>query len=412
MSDQAMCHKTYQEKLRPTPAQERELERTLGRCRTLYNTALEQRILLWRQRGISVTRYAQEAELKTLRAELPEYGALHSHVLQDVLARLEKTYQAFFRRVQNGEKPGFPRFHGKDRYHSFTYKEYGNGARLDNGALVLSKIGRIAVRWSRPIQGMIKTVTISKEADGWYVSFSCADVPVEPLPLTGKETGIDVGLKIFLITADGQPVENPRHYRTAERALKKAQQRVCRRKKGSNRRRKAVQGLAKQHQHVRRQRSDFHHKVALALVRAYDTIYVEAIQPANMIRRPAPKQDEHGHYEHNGASQKAGLNKSIQDAGWRHFLSILAFKAACAGKRVEAVNPAYTSQDCSNVLANGTICGERVAKALSVRTHICPRCGYVADRDTNAAKTILWRGQRLRGLAGIPAGMNREPVGL
>src|SRR5215469_7397217 len=149
MSDQTTCRKTYQEKLRPTPTQVRALERVLWRCRTLSNAALEQRITLWRQRGISVSRFQQEAELKDLRAELPEYAALHSHVVQDVLACLEKTYQAFFRRVANGEKPGFPRFHGKDRYHSFTYKEFGNGARLDNGALVLSKIGRIAVRWSR-----------------------------------------------------------------------------------------------------------------------------------------------------------------------------------------------------------------------------------------------------------------------
>ena len=229
MSDQTSartCHKTYKDKRRPTPAPERALERTLWRCRMLYNTALEHRIFLWRQRGISVSRYAQEAELKTLRAELPEYRALHSYVLQDVLARLDKTYQAFFRRVQYGEQPGFPRFHGKDRYHSFTDKEYGNGARLENGSLVLAKLGRLAVRWSRPLAGTIKTVTISKEADGWYVSFSCADVPAEPLPRTGKETGIDVGLKVFLITAEGQPVDNPRHYRTAERKLKKAPQRV------------------------------------------------------------------------------------------------------------------------------------------------------------------------------------------
>jgi putative transposase len=288
MSDQTTCHKTYQEKLRPTPAQQRQLERVLERCRILYNTALEQRIFLWKQRGVSISRYAQEAELKTLRAEMLEYGALHSHVLQDVLARLEKTYQAFFRRVANGEQPGFPRFHGKDRYHSFTYKEYGNGARLDNGSLVLAKIGHLAVRWSRPVAGTIKTVTVSKEADGWYVSFSCTDVPTEPLPLTGQETGIDVGLKVFLITADGEPTPNPRWYRTAEKALKKAQRRVSRRKKGSHRRRKAVQVLAKQHQHVRRQRCDFHHKTALDLVRAYDVIYVEAIQPANLSRRPAP----------------------------------------------------------------------------------------------------------------------------
>jgi putative transposase len=412
MTEQTTCHKTYKEKLRPTPTQERALERTLWHCRTLYNAALEQRITAWQRCQVSLTRYQQEAELKAIRAELPEYAAIHSHVLQDVLARLDKTYQAFFRRVANGERPGFPRFHGRDRYHSFTYKEYGNGARLDNGALVLAKCGRITVRWSRPIAGTIKTVTISKEADGWYVSFSCAQVPVRALPLTGRETGIDVGLTVFLITADGEPTPNPRYYRTAERALKKAQRRVSRRKKGSHRRRKAVRVLAKKHLHVRRQRCDFHHKTALDLVRAYDTIYVEAIQPANLSRRPAPKQDEHGGYEHNGASQKVGLNKSIHDAGWRHFLTILAYKAACAGKRVEAVPPAYTTQDCSHVLADGTICGQRIAKALSVRTHICPKCGYVADRDLNAARNIQWRGQRLRGLTGVPAGRNREPVAL
>jgi putative transposase len=327
-------------------------------------------------------------------------------------------YQAFFRRVANGANPGFPRvanganpgfprFHGKHRYHSFTYKEYGNGARLDNGYLVLSKIGRIAVRWSRPIEGTIKTVTICKEADGWYVSFSCTEVPVEPLPLTGEETGIDVGLKVFLITADGDIVENPRHYRKSERALKKANKRVSRRKKGSHRRRKAVALPAHAHQHVRRQRADFHHKAALALVRAYDTIYVEALQPANLSRRPAPKQDENGNggSEHNGAARKAGLNKSIQDAGWRHFLSILAFKAACAGKRVEAVNPADTTQKCSG-------CGKKMPKDLSVRTHVCSNCGLVMDRDLNAAKNILWLGQSLRGVSALAEAVNREPVGL
>jgi putative transposase len=396
---------TYQEKLRPTPAQERELEAVLWHCRTLYNVALEQRIIAWQRCHISVTRFEQEAELKAIRAAFPDYAAIHSHVLQDVLARLDKTYQAFFRRVQAGEKPGFPRFQGRERWHSFTYKEYGNGARLDNGSLVLSKIGRIAVRWSRPVQGTIKTVTVSREADGWYVCFSCAEVPTVPLPRTGRETGIDVGLKVFLVTADGQSVANPRHYRTAETALKKAQQRVSRRKKGSHRRRKAVRVLAKRHQHVRRQRSDFHHKTALALVRAYDTIYVEAIQPANLSRRPAPKQDEHGTSVHNGASRKAGLNKSIQDAGWRHVLWILAYKAACAGKRVEAVNPAYTSQDCSG-------CGARICKSLSVRAHACTHCGLILDRDENAARNILWLGQRLRGVPALAGAMNREPVGL
>jgi putative transposase len=343
--------------------------------------------------------------LKAIRAEFPEYAAIHSHVLQDVLARLDKAYQAFFRRMQAGEKRGKPRFQGRNRWHSFTFKEYGNGARLDNGYLVLSKIGRIAVRWSRQLDGIPKTVTISHEADGWYVSFSCADVPTQPLPKTGCETGIDVGLQVFLMTAQGKIVDNPRHYRKAERQLAKAQRRVSGRKKGSARRKKAVALLAKAYQHIKRQRRDFHHKTALMLVRQYDTIYHEAIQPASLTRRPASKSDSDGGYLHNGASRKSGLNKSIHDAGWGQFLSILAFKAECAGKRVEAVNPAYTSQDCSG-------CGERVQKSLSVRTHTCRHCGLVMDRDENAARNIQWRGQRLRGVPALAGATNREPVGL
>src|SRR6476661_2927915 len=133
--EQQPLRKTYKEKLRPTPAQERALDEVLWRCRTLHNIALEQRITAWQRRHASVSRFQQEAELKDIRAEFPEYAAIHSHVLQDVLARLDKTYQAFFRRLQRGEKAGFPRFKPATRYTSFTYKEYGNGATLDNGFL-------------------------------------------------------------------------------------------------------------------------------------------------------------------------------------------------------------------------------------------------------------------------------------
>jgi putative transposase len=215
-------HKTYKEKLRPRPEQERVLDAVVWRCRDLYNTALEHRITAYRRAGVSISRYEQEAELKAIRAEFPEYAAIHSHVLQDVLARLDKTYQAFFRRIQRGEKAGFPRFQARDRFHSFTYKEYGNGARLDHGSLVLSKLGRLCVHWSRPIQGTPKTVTISKEADGWYVAISCADVPVQPLPATGQETGIDLGIEAFATLSNGQRILTPGYYRRAERYRRNA----------------------------------------------------------------------------------------------------------------------------------------------------------------------------------------------
>ena len=344
----------------------------LWRCRALYNTALEQRITAWERCWVSVSRYEQEAELKDIRADFPEYAAIHSHVLQDVLARLDKTYQAFFRRLERGEggkKAGFPRFKGRDRYHSFTFKEYGNGASLDNGVLVLSKIGRISVHWSRPMEGMPKTVTVTKEADGWYMAVSCAEVPTHPLPPTGQETGIDLGLVSFAALADGTMIHNPRCYRKAEAYLRRCQRRVARRKKGSNRCKKAVKLLAKAHQHIRNQRRDFQYKAALSLVRQYDVIVCEDLRVRNMLKN---------HH----------LAKSISDAGWSAFLSILTFKAAGAGKRVVAVEPAYTSQRCSS-------CGRIVWKGLSVRWHACPYedCGVRLDRDHNAARNILALGQ-------------------
>ena len=402
MTSPASVRKTFKYKLSPTPAQVVACEEVLWRCRELYNAALQERRDAWQKCGMSVTFAMQSAQLPGVKEVRPEYQDINAQVLQQVLHRLDRAYQAFFRRAQAGEEPGYPRFQGRDRYNSFTYPQVGEhgGARLDNGYLVLAKIGRIGVRWSRPLEGTPKTITISREADGWYACFSCADVPVQSLPPTGKETGIDVGLKVFLVTAEGDVVvENPRHYRKGEKRLAKAQRRVSRRKKGSNRQKKAVVLLARAHQTVKRQRADHHHKTALALVRAYDTIYHEAIQPANLSRRPAPLPDGNGGYLQNGAARKAGLNKSIHDAGWGQFLSILAFKAACAGKRVEAVNPAYTSQDCSG-------CGARVPKSLSVRTHVCPSCGLVLDRDENAARNILRAGQARQGAVAVAAVLN------
>jgi putative transposase len=231
---------TYKEKLRPTPTQERALDEVLWRCRELYNAGLDQRITAWQRPHVSVPRYEQEAELKEIRAAFPEYAAIHSRVLQDVLARLDRTYQAFFRRIQRGEKAGFPRFKGRNRYHSFTFKEYSTGARLENGLLVLAKIGRIRVHWSRPIEGTPKTVTLSREADGWYVAISCAEVPAHPLPETGQEIGVDIGLEAFATLAVGTHIRIPAYYRRAERHLAKCQRRVPKRIKGSHRRRKAV----------------------------------------------------------------------------------------------------------------------------------------------------------------------------
>ena len=369
--DEQTVRKTFKYKLKPTPKQERALAFVLRRCRELYNAALQERRDAWQKCGVSVTVAGQSAQLPGVKAVRPDYRAIHSQVLQDVLMRLDRAFQAFFRRVKNGETPGYPRFQSANRYNSFTYKQFGNGATLENGFLVLSKIGRIAVRWSRSLEGTPKTVTISREADGWYVCFSCAEVLIQPLPATGQEAGIDLGLEAFATLSDGSRIFHPGWYRQVERRLKTAQRRVSRRKKGSNRRRKAVGLLARAHLRVKRQRQDFHHKVALQLIRQHDMIYYEDLQTANMVKN---------HH----------LAKAITDAGWGQFLSILSAKAAYAGRRVVAVPPAYTSQACSG-------CGVIVQKGLSVRWHSCPDCGTSLHRDVNAARNIERLGQRLRG---------------
>jgi putative transposase len=373
--EQHSVRKTYKYKLAPTPKQERMLETVVLRCRTLYNCALDQHKTWWdRGQGKSATYYQQKAELPDLKAACPEYAEVNAQVLQEVILREERAFQAFFRRVRAGETPGYPRFQGAGRYTSFTYPQYGGGVVLDGGLLSLSKIGRIPIRVHRPLGGTPKTVTVSREADGWYACISCAEVPSTPLPPTGCETGVDVGLKVFLVTADGAVVENPRHYRQAEKQLAKAQRRVARRTRGSKRRTKAVALLRRKHQKVQRQRRHFHHKTALALLKTYDTIYLEDLRVANMVR------NRH-------------LAKSIDDASWYSFRTILEGKAAYAGRRVVAVPPAYTSQDCSGVLPDGNRCAQRVAKSLSVRTHVCPCCGLVLDRDANAAPNSLRAGQ-------------------
>ncbi len=369
--EQQRVRKTYKFKLKPTSDQERMLDRALMLCRHVYNAAIGERREAWQKCGVSVGYYEQKAELPGIKAEMAEYSEVHSQVLQDVVQRVDRAFQAFFRRVKSGETPGYPRFKGRNRYNSLTYPQVGKGATLDNGFLVLSRIGRMRVRWSRPLEGTPKTVMISREADGWYVCFSCADAPMQLLPPTSQVTGIDLGLESFAMLADGTMIHNPRCYRKAERRLKSAQRKVARRKKDSHRRRKAVELLAKAHQQVRRQRQEFHHKAALSLVRQYDTIYHEDLQTANMVKN---------HH----------LAKSIADAGWSQFLTILSFKAAWAGRRVLAVQPAYTSQTCSG-------CGVIVAKGLSVRWHSCPDCGASLHRDHNAAKNIERAGQALRG---------------
>jgi putative transposase len=299
---------------------------------------------------------------------------------------VDKAYQAFFRRIKEGKTAGYPRFQGDGRYESFTFPQSGFALTGDN-RVCLSKIGTIKVKMPKgkkanPPVGRMKTCSIKREANHWFIVFTC-EVEQEVVYHPSEEAvGIDLGLLHFATFSDGSTLENPRHVRQAENKIKKLQEALARKKRGSKRRRKAAQRVGQAHRHIRNQRRDFHHRAGRKLVTKYQTIVFEKLQPANMSKRPKPKQEEAtGHYLPNGASAKAGLNKSILDAGWGQFQQICESKAACAGSRVLFVCPKYTSQRCSD-------CGAMVQKALEERWHECS-CGCSLDRDHNAARNIL-----------------------
>jgi putative transposase len=301
-------------------------------------------------------------------------------VLQDVLLRLKRAFDRFFDRVKNGEKPGYPRFQGRNRYDSFCYPQ--SGVSLEEKHITLSKIGTLRVKVHRKVEGTIKTCTIKHEAGHWYVILSCEVKQPEPLPISYEDIGIDVGITHFAALSNGEFIESPRHYRKSEKKLKKLQEALSRKKRGSHRRKRAVQVVAEAHRKVRNQRRDFAHKATRKLVNRYQTMVLEELQTKNLVRRPKPKPDEEtGQYLPNGASAKAGLNKSISDAGWGMFTEMLQVKAECAGRVIAFVDPKYTSQVCSN-------CGVVRPKTLEERWHSC-ECGCELDRDTNAAKNIL-----------------------
>ena len=385
-------YRHYKFLMRPTCKQADALAACLEDHRQLYNAALEERREAWK-RGVSVGYYSQCAQLKDIRAADPDgTGSWASMSQQATLRRLDHTFQAFFRRCKAGARPGYPRFKGRGRFDSVTWPLNGNGCRWDSvphpavARVYLKGIGHIRVHQYRAIAGRVKTITVKREGRRWYVILACDDVPAQPLPATGAVVGIDLGIASFLTTSDGAHVANPRHFAAAAGKLAAAQQRLSAKKRGSNRRRKTVPLVAAHHRRIRRARLDHAHKVALRLVQDHDVIVHEALQISNMVRRPKPRSVGDGTYEPNGAASKAGLNKSIHDAGWGVFLRVLAAKAEEAGRTVVAVNPRHTSQRCSR--CGHTAAGNRITQAAFK----CLSCGHEAHADVNAAINVLRAG--------------------
>jgi putative transposase len=343
-------------------------------CQQLYNAALEQRINFYRQRGVAISCYNQIKQLPELRANFPEYEEVGSQVLQDVIERLDKTFKAFFSRIKNGQgKAGFPRFKSKDRYDSFTLKQ--TGWRLEDKYLSIRNIGRFKLRLSRPVEGIIKTVTIHRERSGhWYVCFACDYVPERKLTPCEKSVGIHMSSDKFCTDSDEACVENPGYFIQAEKRLRIAQRILSRRVKGSHRREKARVLLAKKYEKITNQRDYFLHKLANKYIAGYGAIYLEDVN----INSADKNQENHS------------VTKIVQDASWGKFFELLNYKAEEAGRSVIKVPYSeIADKTCS-------ACGEINSElTLGDTKWVCITCGVLHDSASNIAKNILRVGQTL-----------------
>lgn len=393
--------RAYKFLMRPTVGQQAALGEMLRDHCSLYNGALQERRDAYRHGSKTSVKYGmQSAQLKEIRAFDPErQGRWSFSSQQATLRRLDKAMQAFFRRIKAGETPGYPRFRGVHWFDTVEFPKDGDGCRWDSTPhdpvtrVRFQGVGHVKVHQHRPVVGKVKTVSVKHEGRKWFVVLTAEQERPEPLPATGSAVGIDLGIANFLADSGGGFVPNPRHGRSNAARLEAAQKalsrflRVRRDKRTANHRR-AVEKVAKLHGKVRRQRLDHAHKTALALVREHDFIAHEDLKICNMSRSPAPRPDTEtpGSFLHNGAAAKAGLNRSINDAGWGVFLTILNAKAESAGREVIAVDPRNTSRRCPE-------CGHTAKENRRTQEKFhCVACNHTAHADTVGATNVLRAG--------------------
>jgi len=347
---------TYKYKLEPNKKQKQLLLQQLDLCRSLYNMLLEQKQY---QR---IGQFEQMRQLTELKQVFPEYKNAHAHMLQNVVKRLDKAFQGFFRRIKAGVKAGYPRFKSKDRFNSLNFSD---GCKLEGNQLSVSKVGNIKVRLSRklPADAAVKTCSIKRTVNGWFATLTFESLSV-PLPVSTKKIGVDVGITQFAALSNGKFISNPRFYQNAQAELRRAQRRVARRaNKKSNRRRKAVVLLQKVHARIANRRMNFLHKESTKLVRKYGTIVVEALNVSGMSR--------------------GRLAKQILDCSWSEFFRMLSYKAENAGRIKPEEPPQYTSQKCAE-------CGfVHRDNRKSQAEFECLSCGHKDNADTNGARNIL-----------------------
>ena len=341
-------------------------EETIETCRILYNNALAERKNAWEKESQSIAYREQQNNLPTLKDCRPDLRLVHSQVLQDVLRRLDKAFRNFFRRAKASEKPGYPRFKAANRFDSFTYPQSGIGFEIRCKKLWLSKVGEVNIKLHRelPADAKIKTCTVRHDADQW---FACLVVELPDAHAASREiksaVGIDLGIANLVALSNGETIENPHWLKQSEQKLAVAQRLLARKKNGSKKREIQQLRVAKLHRKIRRQRTDFLHKLSRTLVNSFDLIVFENLNIKQMMT-------------------KSYVAKSIADAAWRELVFFTRYKAEEAGAVVQFVEAANTSRQCSS-------CGTMVLKALQERVHSCPSCGLVIGRDINAAKNIL-----------------------
>ncbi|MEV0777296.1 transposase [Streptomyces sp. NPDC050428] len=385
--------------LRPTKGQAVALTDMLRDHCSLYNGALQERRDAYRHASKTSIKYGQQsAQLKDIRAFDPErQGRWSFSSQQATLRRLDKAFQAFFKRVKAGRTPGYPRFRGVGHFDTVTFPKDGDGCRWDSTPhdrqtrVRLLGVGHVRVHQHRPVRGRVKTISVKREGSRWYVVLSCEKVPAEPLPSTGAIVGIDMGVAHFLTTSDGEHVTNPRFLRAMADELAEAQRHLAtfpeRTRQRTKRHRAAVRKVANLYGRIRRQRADFHHKTARTLITAHDVIAHERLNTAGMTKSPTPKADpeQPGSFLPNGTAAKAGLNRSILDAGWAQFLGILANKAESAGRLVVPADARNTSRTCPE-------CGHVSAENRATQSKFeCVRCGFAANADHVGATNVLNR---------------------
>lgn len=350
-------------KLYPNTTQQRALTEYLGQACYVYNKCLAERRDAWKDENKSISRFDQTKHLTAWRKEDERLRKTPCEIERDAIHRVDLGFQSFFRRIKDkAKKAGYPRFKSARRYNSFSFG-VGTTNFLKGGRISIPHVTQsIRCRGLQEADGTIKRITVVRRPDGWFARVLIDDGKPEPaqVPVV-KSVGLDMGLNSFLTTSEGEHVECPKYYRKLARQLRRTQKRVSRRKKGSHRRCKAVRRLQLVHQRIKDCREDFTHKFSKRLAGQYDLIAAEKLNIKGMVR--------------------SKLAKSILDAGWGGFLSQLSYKMARAGKTFVQVNPAYTSQTCSQ-------CGAIVPKMLSERVHKC-LCGLVLDRDENAARNVL-----------------------